>query len=99
MKLVSGSECLRVEIEPRLLIIATTTLPALLVPDLMFLTIFPSFFLVRISKSANRVEVLDMLDGCLITIVDASAPTSFISVLRLLFACSGIAGSWCASKT
>ncbi len=98
VKLVNGSECLRVEIKARLTIV-TTTLSALLVSDLMLLTILAGFLLIRVREFADRIELFNMLDGGLVAVVDASAPARLIGILSLLLACSSIAGSWCACKT
>lgn len=65
----------------------------------MLLPILIGFFLIRIGKTPHRIEVLNMLDGRLITIMDPTTPTRFISVLGLLFPRSHIARSRCPCKT
>ena len=93
-----GVGALRVEIKSGLAFIAPP-LSGPFVADLVLLTILAGFFLIRVREFADGVELLDLLDRGLITVVDPTTPARSIGVLCLLFACSGIAGSRCASKT
>lgn len=90
---------LRVEIQLRLTIVVASLLILLGVPNLMFLAVFASFFLICIREIPDSIELLHMLDSRLITVTDSSAPACLVGVLSLLLASSGIAGSWCACKT
>ena len=88
-----------IEIKPRRLFLALTAPTFGGVPDHMLLTILVGFFLIRIGKSSDCIEMLDMLDRCLITVMDPTAPTRLIHVLGLLFTRCHIARSRCPCKT
>ncbi len=69
-----------------MLAVASSWIAACVVPDLMLLTVLVGFFLIGVSQTPHRVDLLDMLDSGLITIVDPAATTRLIRVLGLLLA-------------